>query len=104
MGRTKRPPKAAWQQTRQRIWQRDQGKCQGPYCAETLPNSLPLGRADIDHIVELSQGGSNRDRNLRTLCRRCHTLRASQAHQGMIARELRAGTIPPDWRQHVWEG
>lgn len=103
MGRTKRLPKAAWQQTRRRIWERDQGKCTGPYCIDTLPYSLPLWKADVDHIIELCEGGSNRDRNLRTLCRRCHALRSSHAHQGMIAYALRADIIPPDWRSLVWE-
>lgn len=103
MGRTKRQPKAAWQQTRKRIWERDQGRCQGPYCVEMPPYSLPLWKTDIDHVVELAHGGSNRDRNLRVLCRRCHVLRASQAHQGMIAHALRHGIIPADWRSLVWE-
>jgi 5-methylcytosine-specific restriction enzyme A len=103
MGKTKRQHKAEWKKTRKRIWERDQGKCQGPYCIDTLPYSLPLWQADIDHIVELSNGGSNRDRNLRVLCRRCHVLRASHAHQGMISRALKQGLIPADWRPLVWE-
>ncbi|KAM3116301.1 HNH endonuclease [Phormidesmis sp. 146-33] len=103
MSRTKRQARATWGRTRKRIWERDRGKCQGPYCAATLPYSLPLWRADIDHIVELSRGGDNSDRNLRTLCRRCHVLRASQAHQGMVAHALRDELIPADWRSLVWE-
>lgn len=99
----RRQPRMIWQQTRQRIWLRDQGQCQGPYCQNRLPYSLPLHRAHIDHVLELSYGGTNADSNLRTLCRRCHTLRASKAHQGMIAQALKAGIIPPDWRSLVWE-
>ncbi len=64
---------------------------------------LPLEHAHIDHRVPLSEGGSNSVENLRTLCRRCHVLRAGRAHAGMIATALRDGLIPPDWRALVWE-
>ena len=93
-----------WQLTRQRIWLRDQGKCQGPYCQEMKVWSLPLETAHIDHIREISCGGNNADENLRTLCRRCHCLRASFAHRGMIAKALQDGIVPPNWRELVWEG
>ncbi|HEY9629085.1 MAG TPA: HNH endonuclease [Coleofasciculaceae cyanobacterium] len=102
--RNRRPPREVWQQTRERIWQRDQGRCQGPYCQEQAIGSLPLKQAHIDHIVELSSGGRHGDENLRTLCRGCHSLRASPAHRGMISGALREGVIPADWRSLVWEG
>jgi 5-methylcytosine-specific restriction endonuclease McrA len=104
MGFSKRQPKEIWQQTRQRIWQREKGRCQGPYCKEFPEWALPLEKAHIDHIVELSRGGSNADSNLRVLCRRCHVLRANKSHQGMISAALRDGIIPPNWRELVWEG
>lgn len=103
MRRHRRPPSKIWQQKRQQVWQRDEGRCQGPYCENTLPFSLPLERTQIDHIMELSCGGSNELNNLRTLCRRCHTLRASKAHQGLIAEALKDEIIPADWRSLVWE-
>jgi len=104
MVRLRRQPVSLWQQTRTRIWQRDQGRCQGPYCRDCPPHFLTLKDAQIDHILELSKGGSDADANLRTLCRRCHCLRASIAHQGMIASALRDAIIPPNWRLLVWEG
>ena len=104
MAWAKRQPPALWGETRKQIWQRDQGRCQGPYCQHQLPNSLSLKNAHIDHILEVSKGGSDADSNLRTLCRRCHCLRASIAHQGMISAALREGVIPPNWRTLVWEG
>jgi 5-methylcytosine-specific restriction endonuclease McrA len=104
MGFSKRQPKEIWQQTRQRIWPREKGRCQGPYCKEFPEWALPLEKAHIDHIVELSRGGSNADSNLRVLCRRCHVLRANKSHQGMISAALRDGIIPPNWRELVWEG
>jgi|GEM_PF-510834 len=103
MSKHKRPDCITWNQTRRRIWQRDGQRCQGPHCREKPPGSLPLEQAHIDHILELSRGGGNSDRNLRTLCRRCHCLRANSTHQGMIARALRDGIIPPNWRPLVWE-
>ena len=102
--RCKRQPQERWQLTRQRIWQRDSGRCQGPYCQGEPAWSLPLRRAHIDHIQELSRGGRNDDANLRPLCRRCHCLRANHSHQGLIASALRDGIIPANWREWVWEG
>ena len=98
-----RQPKAIWYQTRKRIWKRDKGRCQGPYCQDKPEWSLRLDQCHIDHI-QSGKTGSNTDNNLRTLCRRCHTLRADNRHRGMIASALRAGVIPPNWRQLVWEG
>jgi hypothetical protein len=104
MSKPRRQPPEIWQETRQRIWQRDQGRCQGPYCQSCPPWSLSLQSAQIDHIIEVCRGGSNSDPNLRTLCRRCHCLRANHTHQGMIAPALRDEIIPPNWRSLVWEG
>ncbi|WP_197484897.1 HNH endonuclease [Phormidesmis priestleyi] len=101
--RKRRQPRAIWQQTRQQIWLRDQGRCQGPYCRDQPANSLPLQKAHIDHVMALSHGGTNANSNLRTLCRRCHALRACKSHQGLIAPALRDGIIPAAWRQWVWE-
>lgn len=104
MVRSRRQPSSLWQETRTRIWRRDSGRCQGPYCQHQSPYSLCLEDAHIDHILELSQGGADSDDNLRTLCRRCHCLRASIAHHGMVASALRDGVVPPNWRALVWEG
>jgi 5-methylcytosine-specific restriction endonuclease McrA len=100
----RRQPTEIWRRrTRPRIWRRDAGRCQGPYCRDAPPWSLALGTAHIDHIVPLTRGGTNADANLRVLCRRCHVLRADNAHRGMIAAALRDGLIPADWRALVWE-
>lgn len=91
-----------WAQIRAAVWTRDEGYCGGPYCVDAPP--LPLEVVHVDHIVPLSKGGSNDLDNLRTLCRRCHVLRAGHEHHGMIAAALRDGIIPPDWRPLVWDG
>ena len=103
MRRRRRVQPVVWfTRYRPAVWARDSGFCQGPYCTHQPP--IPLEQAHIDHIVPLSRGGNNALDNLRTLCRRCHVLRAGREHQGMIAGALRDGIIPPDWRPLVWDG
>lgn len=98
-----RPPREVWEETiRPTVWQRDHGRCQGPYCQGEPEWSLPLEKAHIDHIRS-GKLADNKLSNLRTLCRRCHVLRADRRHRGMIAAALRDGLIPPNWRELVWE-
>ncbi len=63
---------------------------------------LKLTELHLDHI-QSGKRGTNKFSNLRTLCRRCHVLRACCRHQGMIAQALADGIIPPNWRELVWE-
>lgn len=91
-----RQPKEVWSLTRARIWARDSGLCR--HCAV----SVALDVCHIDHIRS-GKLASNKDTNLRVLCRRCHVLRADMRHRGMIASAIRDGIIPPDWRPLVWE-
>lgn len=98
----RRQPREIWQETRERIWERDNGRCVGPYCQDKPAGSLPLDVAHIDHIHS-GKNGSNWDDNLRTLCRRCHVLRVDHRHRGMIANALRDEIIPPEWRDLLWD-
>ena len=98
-----RPPREVWADKRKKVWERDQGRCQGPYCRDKPAWSLALAEAHIDHIRS-GKLATNELRNLRTLCRRCHVLRADNRHRGMIAAALRDGIIPPNWRELVWFG
>lgn len=92
-----RPPKEVWlENIRPIVWQRDEGKC------VRCDKPLALTEAHIDHI-QSGKNGTNAISNLRTLCRRCHCLRACHRHQGMIASALRDGVIPWNWREFVWE-
>lgn len=93
----KRQPREVWEKTRRRIWERDGGVCQYPYGK----HPVALAECHIDHIRS-GKLASNADSNLRVLCRMHHVLRADIRHQGMIASALRAGIIPPNWRELVW--
>jgi 5-methylcytosine-specific restriction protein A len=92
----KRPPREVWLSLRRIAWARD-----GKRCVRCL-RSLGLTECHTDHVVS-GKRGTNKLSNLRTLCRRCHVLRACNRHRGMIASALAAGLIPPDWRGLVWE-
>jgi len=89
--------------TRPKVWQRDRGRCQGPYCKDKPEWSIALEICHIDHIRS-GRLSSNCLDNLRVLCRRCHVLRADKRHRGMVARALKDGIIPPNWRELVWDG
>lgn len=94
----KRPPLEVWRDTiRPAIWRRDGGKC------VRCGSAVALEEAHIDHIKS-GKNGTNKFSNLRTLCRRCHVLRADVRHRGMIASAIRDGIIPPNWRELVWDG
>ena len=92
----RRQPRELWQNTRTKVWLRDRRRC--THC-EAL---VAFDKCHIDHR-QSGKCGSNDIRNLRTLCRRCHVLRADSRHRGMISAALRDGIIPPNWRDYVWE-
>lgn len=88
--------RAIWESTRKRIQLRDDKKC--VRCAKVVL----LNKCHIDHIKS-GKLGTNEDGNLRTLCARCHVLRADLRHDGMRANAIAKGIIPPNWRQLVWD-
>ena len=92
----KRQPREIWRETRRKVWERDGHKC--THCDK----HQDLKECHIDHI-QSGRHGKNEMINLRTLCRRCHVLRLDHRHQGMIAKALKDGIIPPNWRELVWE-
>lgn len=102
MPRTRQAPEI-WEGTRRKVWNRDKGRCQGPYCTDAPEWSLSLEKCHIDHIRSGKLAG-NELTNLRVLCRRCHVLRLDMRHRGMISTALKLGIIPPNWRELVWDG
>jgi 5-methylcytosine-specific restriction endonuclease McrA len=92
-----RPPRELWNSLRRITWRRDHKRC------VRCGRELKLREAHIDHIRS-GRLATNGLQNLRTLCRRCHVLRADPRHRGMIAGALRDEIIPPNWRELIWEG
>jgi 5-methylcytosine-specific restriction enzyme A len=92
----KRQPKEVWRETRIKVLIRDNYKC------VRCEISVSEKTAHIDHIKS-GKLGTNHLTNLRTLCRRCHVLRADFRHRGMIAKALQDEIIPADWRKLVWD-
>lgn len=92
----KRPPYEAWKEIRKQIWLRDNKSC--THCKK----HVELEECHIDHIIS-GKLGTNKFSNLRTLCRRCHVLRLDNRHRGMIAKALKDGIIPPNWREYIWK-
>jgi 5-methylcytosine-specific restriction endonuclease McrA len=93
----KRPPREVWAVLREAVWNRDRRRC------VRCGRRVTLDGCHIDHI-QSGKKATNKLSNLRTLCRKCHELRADPRHRGMTARGLQDGTIPPNWRESVWEG
>lgn len=91
-----RPPRDVWRALREQVWERDGRQC--VRCGAPLA----LNKCHIDHIRS-GKLATNQISNLRTLCRRCHVLRADPRHRGMIAGALRDGIIDHNWRSEVWE-
>ena len=77
----KRQPNAIWRLKRVTILKRDGYRC--THCDVVVT----IETAHIDHI-QSGKLGSNHKSNLRTLCRRCHVLRADHRHRGMTAKAL----------------
>ena len=94
----KRQPKEVWRETRVRVLERD------GFCCVRCGVPVTVETSNIDHIRPITHPlGNNRMENLRSLCRRCHVLRADPKHRGMIAKALEEGLIGPNWRTEVWD-
>ncbi|MFS1517391.1 HNH endonuclease [Bacillus sp. SCS-151] len=92
----KRLDLALWKELRKKVWLRDKKRC------TRCSIELKLISCHIDH-KQSGLLGTNEMKNLRTLCRKCHVLRADIRHQGMIDKALKDGVIKPGWRNHVWD-
>ena len=44
-------------------------------CFRCSTGGTPKNKLEIDHIIQVSKGGSNKLSNLRILCQKCHRLR-----------------------------
>ena len=93
----RRLPSETWfKNIRPVIWKRDNRRC------VRCEKELTLNECHIDHIKS-GISSTNKFHNLRTLCRKCHVLRADFRHRGMTSAALRDSIIPANWRMYVWD-
>lgn len=73
-----------WRRLRQTVIQRDGNRCS--QCGADGHHH----RLDLDHIVPVSQGGTDTLANVRLLCRPCHTPKTqAEARAGQAAKRAR---------------
>jgi 5-methylcytosine-specific restriction protein A len=72
-GRGGRP----WRRKRDQVMQRDKFMCQ---CERCQGKRLPAH--EVDHIVPLSQGGTDDPKNLRAVNRECHKAKTAREANG----------------------
>lgn len=82
-----------WRRLREQVLQRDNYLCQ---CAECAKRFVPLEATEVDHIIPLAKGGSDKPENLRAMNKDCHaakTLRDSgiEPKESRAERRQRAG-------------
>ena len=65
-----------WYKLRQSILKRDSYLCQ-----ECLRNGKYQVAEDVDHIVPLTQGGTDDESNLQSLCHECHKIKTARESQ-----------------------
>lgn len=68
--------KARWKRLRKMVLARD------PLCVECLKQGRTEASTHADHIVALSQGGTNRMENLQGLCASCHNRKTALTDGG----------------------
>lgn len=79
-------------QDRQRLVKRPRGRVGAdqrarrlkaePLCRDCLAEGMTRPSEEIDHIVPLSQGGSDEENNIRCLCKGCHAYRTRRTFWG----------------------
>lgn len=72
---TERTRGSAWMATRRRIFQRDNGLCQ---CEECKASGRLLVAHEVDHVVELADGGADADHNLAAINADCHARKTAR--------------------------
>lgn len=75
MAEQRRMAWALWREVRERIFRRDDYTCR--YCGQRG------GKIECDHIIPLSQGGTDDDENLTTACRSCNRRKHSKTPDQM---------------------
>jgi 5-methylcytosine-specific restriction protein A len=85
-GRGGRP----WRRKRERILERDKYLCK---CTECIKNNLLTPADEVDHIIPISQGGSDDDSNLAAINHECHKRKTAAEHPAMQFRNGHRGNM-----------
>ncbi|NRD77374.1 HNH endonuclease [Bacillus sp. BRMEA1] len=92
-----RLPREVWfKNIRPIVWERDNRRC------VRCNKEISLNECHIDH-KQAGIYGNNKISGLRTLCFRCHALRACYLHRGLTSKAIEKGIIPPNWRDLTWD-
>lgn len=87
-----------WNATRRFVWERDQGRCvlcgvEVPLNRKIVKNDVYVYAAEIDHIIEVVDGGTDEPENLRTLCHDCHVAKTTRAARTRKMRAVGQGEL-----------
>ena len=56
-------------------------KDEEPYCRHCLAKGLRVATDEVDHIIELADGGTNDRANMQGLCEPCHRTKSKLARE-----------------------
>lgn len=85
-----RPSSGRWAKLKAAVMQRDMYLCQS--CQR---NGIDKQGSEVDHVVPLSEGGTNNLDNLQCICRSCHREKTREESIRAVRRKLSDG----NWRK-----
>jgi HNH endonuclease len=95
-----------WKEIRERVILRDGGRCVN--CRRKYNPRNPGTKLEVDHIVEIQDGGPEFDfANLRTLCHDCHLAKTNGRRRygpGQMAESKLKDRVRPVQRLETWHG
>lgn len=71
---------------REKIYARDNNKCQNPYC-KTKPEEENKSTLSLDHKQPFIFGGEDTEENLHTLCRSCNSKKGARTWEEFLERQ-----------------
>lgn len=65
-----------------------------PLCVDPFGiHATPVAATDVDHILPLRRGGSNRDENLQALCHSCHSMKTRRERDNESSGSAEGGGV-----------